>query len=85
MQGDFDVLEVPGLGPPIAWDATALGQRCAGSENCLRSVAVRSDRGHRPETDVGRSVPKPLSSRSEADFSPIAMKTCPQERRRADF
>ena len=31
MQGDFDVLEVPGLGPPIAWDATALGQRCAGS------------------------------------------------------
>ena len=39
MPGDFDVQEVPGLGPLGAVDATALGQRCAGSENCSRSVA----------------------------------------------
>ena len=72
MQGDFDVLEVPGLGPPIAWDATALGQRCAGSENCLRSVAVRSDRSHRSRNcrcrvraDTGvQAAQKPISRRS---------------------
>ena len=44
------------------------GQRCAGSESCSGvcsgSVAGRNSRGHGPETDVGPSVPRPLSSRS---------------------
>ena len=41
-----------------------LVQGCAGSGVCLGSVAGRNSRGHRSDTDVGQSVPKPAPGRS---------------------
>ena len=66
MPGDFDVQEVPGLGPPgvMGRGSPVLGQRCAGSVSCSRSVAVRSRRGHRSQNCSCRSVPNRLSIRT---------------------